>query len=356
MSALYRPLGAEAAGSIGLAGGVGWEGDMTDWLTLDFARHAVQIFGILALLLTMLLGFMGVTKEYKDEDGKITRWGRYAAGAVLFSGALSLFSTLLRDTIAAAESAQQRSTQQARFDAQLKQMNDLFAATAEVQVGMRRSIVSQGALLTRSERGLEMSAQLTRQEQENSRTVLRRVWEDSNQVRPGDLSLSITYQCPRSRDGTFPAILPDDARASVSLTLPGEDPARDPWILLRASRHDSTHSERPTATGILFQQISHFAPLLGDLGLLRDAAAWRGVRMRASIVGQQTEIIRPDNVVARGWRTIPCKVTLVMVVAGRRAAFVEGELRQGVIDGRARINVRFPQTAILPEAIPALPI
>lgn len=340
---------------------------MFDWLSLDVARKIVSLVGILAVLLTVLLGYWGITKDYKDTQDKITRWGRYAAGAVVFSGGLSLLTMLLQDNIDAEESRQQRETQQHQFNEQLAQVRGLSTqmrelvggitqvstATTRLQGGMEDSLKTQSNLLSRTEKGLEMGAQLARQEQANTEWVPRRVWEDSNQVRPNDLSVSVVYQCSRERGGEFPIILPD---ARMGVTIDNiHAAARDEWVVLRSARHDFAPSKRPVGAGTLFQQTSHFGPLLGDLGRLRDAESWRGARVRVSITGQQDDILDPKESAARGWKTIPCKVTMMMLVGGRRAAFAEGELRQNVVDGRANINVRFPDTEVLATAIPALP-
>lgn len=335
-------------------------------ISLEQQRLALDSIAVVAVLVTIYLGYLGVTKDYRDKDGQVTRWGRLAAGGIVVSGVLTILTTILQDRVSAAEKRVERAEQRRSYNRQLAEIRNVSNTTgdlvnqseklgkgaADLQNGMLSSIKIQRDLLGRSRRSISLARALEAQEQANSAAVLQRVWENSNQVRPGDIAVAASFDCVRKDGGSAPAMLLENARATLSVHVPGSVDTRQS-ISLRATRHEwVVAAERQVAGGTLRSQDSYFSPFIGDLGPLRNLSAWRGARLRLSLKGEQEHAIRLTGEEKRGWALVPCNVRMVVVVAGRSLVRTVGNLRQNILNEMAVMEITFPLSEVDADSLP----
>jgi hypothetical protein len=144
-----------------------------------------SVFKVVSLVATGLFGALGLLTKYRDDQGRITRWGRIALGGIILSSAVSLILYALEASRAKAASIRAK----AEADATAKKLEAILLnaqITAEQQkrslwetnrlkVGLEETLKQQRLNLKRSNyiaQGMETSVATQRKVLAGNRSIL----------------------------------------------------------------------------------------------------------------------------------------------------------------------------------------
>jgi hypothetical protein len=275
--------------------------DGSEWLTA------------LLMLLTVGVGVLGIFQEHHRKDGKLTKvgWGLIAAISLL---GLGTFLSGQRDRRIAEEKEHADTAERDR------QFRSQMASLRGLETGMRESLGKQERLFGVANRNLGMSATLQRQAQQNTLSVLRRMFHESNRIAAERIAISVSYQCPP----LGPYI---DGPRIETATLIASGPSGSQISL-------STNQKLNLGDGIMFHGF------LGDLGVFETFPAWQAARISMRLDGlppvgrvlNMDELLRMTDEEQERWRrvdrSISCPVTAMLLLNGRRVISAFARLRR----------------------------
>jgi hypothetical protein len=118
------------------------------WLATVDDQTWVDVITKASLLAAAGFGLLGLLTDYK-KDGRITRWGKVAAGGIVLSAVLSILSGSLKNNVQARASAAanrkeriERDVQAGRFARQIAQLQSLNERMAGVNRDSRTLIAN----------------------------------------------------------------------------------------------------------------------------------------------------------------------------------------------------------------------
>lgn len=217
-----------------------------DWLTIGLS------------VLTGLVAIFGLFQEHHTKEGKLTRTGRVVIAAIIVLCGLTILS-------ARNEKRDAEKLAHAEAENRGQQFRSQMATLTRLEANMRSSLLKQEELYGVAGQNLRMSADLQQQAQANTRSVLQRVFEESNRIAAERIAIGVTYRCPpqdRFRDN--PRIL--------EATLIVRNPAG------RAIRF-VTRQATAVGDGLVFHGF------LGDLGRFETFPPWREARISIRLSG-----------------------------------------------------------------------
>jgi hypothetical protein len=283
----------------------------------------IDLIGYVSIVAAAGFGLLGLFTEYK-KDGRVTRWGKAAAGGIALSATLGLTSSMLQQRAEAHRSKLSRETADKerresnnRYRKQLARLvgiSDGLIATNKsnetIIQGVQRSLEaqtgvvrSQGMVLDRAQRTMLLTAGLSRQEGENTARVLRTMWDDANRIVGRSMELAIAYRCsPLKAGAAFATILGDGSSAEVRVAPRSSVSAlREPLHSFRSDlilpdssavfgAYDQQVTTRRTRSvdGDDLLQFSRFSGFrAGDMKGLHHPDAWRDVVVEVLVSGNQ---------------------------------------------------------------------
>lgn len=233
------------------------------FLGIDWTQWLPAITATL-IALTVLVGIRGLYQDH-TKDGKLTRagWGVVAAMVVL--GILTFLSGLLDQRIAEQMERAEAAEREERFQRQMSALRGVTGSLSQLQGDMRGSIGAQRELFDVANRSLGVSAALQREQRDNTKSVLRRVFAEGNRISPERIAVSIDYSCLAPIDRrSYPTI------EAVQVAIEGERGTE----LSLVSRVSTRVSDE-----IIFHDF------LAELGRYETFEAWRNARVRIRITG-----------------------------------------------------------------------
>src|ERR1041384_3735214 len=109
--------------------------------------NLVAILQIASVLASAVFGGIGVLTEYKDKDGRPTRWGRIALAGIICSALLTLLLQAFEASRARAASAEA-----ARRDAETrKNLSAILASASRITTATQQNLTAAQQNLVRSE-------------------------------------------------------------------------------------------------------------------------------------------------------------------------------------------------------------
>lgn len=263
----------------------------------DFRELLIDLIGYASIVSAAIFGLIGLFTEYK-KDGKITLWGRLAAGGIGVSAVFAMTSAVLQKQLnteqqqTARESAANQQAQQRRqFNAQLGQLTGLNHKMSGVNK-------ANGLLLGRMEKSLEgqqrsllLTTALGRKQDVHTARMLRTMWNDANRITSSSLFLMTNYECPVRPGAELPSLFDENTIATVGFSTRAE--LRTLKHPLNTLKGDNLLS---TDVGALPQKIAHlpgtnsndemhlmiFGPfILENADVLTDPENWRGAGVDA---------------------------------------------------------------------------
>ena len=223
---------------------------LTGCMAVENAAAVVNVVTIVSIVAAAGFGLLGLLTSYKDKDGRITRWGRIAAGGVLLTALLSITSRTIEGRIAAIKDEQARAAAEIarkeedadraaatdRFETQvtlvngvLADLNKVSARTEKVQAGVNLTIDAQRRQLATAQRTSRRLAQTAAESQANADRLLRSVWDASERISGRDVTVSARIACyiapahplraelEANLDANGPALLDLGPDASISM-------------------------------------------------------------------------------------------------------------------------------------------
>lgn len=290
-----------------------------DWQVL------LSLFTIAAALLAAGFGILGLTTKYKHEDGRLTRYGKFAISGFICSAFLSVSSQVIKDRIASeqAEKARRaadetRQREQDRYQTQIRQLIDannklqkLLGETQGLQTSMASSLAASKAIGASSNSILSSTVALQRQQRQTADRMLFSLWQTANRVSGASIRLSVRLGCQTAAGVGELRTLLDGASVSLSVTganqfdrlaphaLRSIDPVIPQFVAwptaiqLRATSPETTVHAKTGASGGYVVETIEFGPFFTEtpLGGYESLELWRN-----AIVEMSME--KPD--VARG--------------------------------------------------------
>lgn len=143
--------------------------------SVDTLVNLIQVASVVA---AGGFGLLGLFTEYKDRNGKITRWGQVASGGIIVSAVLSLTSGVLEQRRKAVEDARAEAAGRATESAQREQLRRFETQNAALQ-----------RILERSEESVRQSRLTQAELSASTERTIRKIWQLSNNVEPGDIKV-----------------------------------------------------------------------------------------------------------------------------------------------------------------------
>lgn len=282
------------------------------------------ITGIL-MALTVVVGLLGISRDHHRTDGKLTRVGWGLVAAILLLG-VATFLSGLRDKRIADEKELADSTERGRqFQTQMRALRSVTGSLSELQAGMRESLGKQERLFGVANRNLSTSEALQQQTRQNTDSVLRRVFAESNRVAAERIAIAVTYRCPPGDRFT-------DAPRIREATLTVRD-GSGPAVRL------TTRQTTELGDGIIFHGF------LGDLRHFETFPVWRAAQVSIRLSGGDDRIgtALADLVYATDEERrrmenpaeVTCPASAILLLNGRQVLRASGNLTKSETGFRA---------------------
>ena len=178
----------------------------------DVRELLVTLIGYASIVSAAMFGLLGLFTEYK-KDGRITVWGRLAAGGIALSALFAMTSAVLQQQLNAEQQQTARDEAAADLKRQEKQFNTQLGKLADLnrQLGgvnranslllgrMESSLNSQRQLLGNARRNLLLTTALGAQQRQSTIRVLKSLWDDANRITGERLELLVNTTCSPDR-------------------------------------------------------------------------------------------------------------------------------------------------------------
>jgi hypothetical protein len=272
---------------------------------------AVLTFG------TVWVGVRGLYQDHLTDKGKLTRAGQRVVALMFLLGGLSfLLGWTDRELTDRKERAD--AAERAR---QMTVLQQVTGSLSRLQTGMNGSLTRQEQLYGIASRTLHASGLLQQETRENTNTVLRRVFAESNRISAERIAISVSFHCPPLGPYTEgPNIL------SATLTMSG--PSGETMSL-------STDQQLSLSNGLLFHGFRE------DLGPYESFPAWQAARISIRLSGWRPmermlsldEFVRMSPEDRQNADRVPegysCSTTALLLLNGRQVLQVVGPFRSG---------------------------
>lgn len=240
--------------------------------------------------------------EYK-KDGKVTRYGRFAAIGIVLSALFSLGTQWgqSRLDLERSKDAQGRAREQLvqeghRFDQQMQRLNFLSSDLRELNtqnLDLRHRAEQSLLQLATVQMRLRQSLGATREIAQLERVM----WDDANRVVPSGLNMVVTYRC-LFQDRQLPSLLADQMIAYVRVAPASPDRPQanafstapqltaDHMVEFSSIEH-RTLSDGGSVSGRYFtaERMQFLSFVTDDLGAFGRPEAWRNVLVEVVVTG-----------------------------------------------------------------------
>jgi len=249
-------------------------------------------------------GILGLTTKYKEEDGRLTRYGRIAVCGVVVSAFFAISSQAIKDRMAyeqsekakedaeaarknaVAEQARQQKEYKDQIDELVKANKSLLALQGDMTTALETGTTN----IQRSESILQSTIALREQQRRSSHRMLRSIWDSANRVSGGEVVLMLGLNCKpgtnvwslrnlfngalasvRVADGRLASAAGDVATGLVFHALPQD-------FELVASHNETTVHKKQDSGGGRVEQTIQFGPFFGygELGNYALIERWGG--------------------------------------------------------------------------------
>jgi hypothetical protein len=140
------------------------------------AEHWVLVLKLASLAITGILGVVGLLNDFKDKNGKLTKWGKISLWGLLFAAFVSL-ATEIRGYIEQAEQAQQQAKRAQQREKEmadlLKKATDTQERATDTQEKVKKVLETDQAVQSTASKTLERQSQLFDSSQNTLREVER---------------------------------------------------------------------------------------------------------------------------------------------------------------------------------------
>lgn len=285
---------------------------------------------VISMLATGLFGALGLLTKYRDDGGKITRWGKTALGGIVLSSAISMILYTLETSRSKAASDEARrkadattaSLQEIIGTAQ-RTANDLgetLRQQRELAEKMDTSLTTQGQVLTGNENILSGVVNGARQDTEHTIGLLRTFWGQSNRIEASQIAVEITYSFPYVTKIGNPTILDKtwhlslNALRGVTAKTRSIDPnAWSDYPLLNDEQskpelslaaNDQKVTQRNNV-GFAYgfdngsEQRSYFSKFTGEMGKFSDMTNWNGAVVEVHLTSMEPWLFSGMDLVGR---------------------------------------------------------
>lgn len=263
----------------------------------------VAILTIGSVLFAMGFGLLALFTNYK-QDGKVTRWGRVAAGGIALTALISIMLGVLKDRVEAQKNSErrqqadiERTEQKTRFDRQSEafaRLTDQMSASLTTQglqlTEQKRQNGTQQALVTRTTALLQGTSALRTAQAGSTLQLLRHMWNNANWVSPNSISVMVLLSCRTPSDRPSSHLLEGNWVANLEVL-----PFETAYHLGTESIGLSSLSQQgpivdPQASTDETGEIAIFSSFISEEGLgvserLSSPEYWRGKKVRIDILG-----------------------------------------------------------------------
>lgn len=208
-----------------------------DWAFLETFDNSFWVNFLTkgALVATAGFGLLALLTDYK-KDGRITKWGRVAAGGIVVSAMLSIATGIFQDRIKAASDAAEAAHRKDLNDdlgAQLEALRKLGQDSRMIEQSMvqanarQASIIKlQNSLLDRAEQSMLLTARLSSEGNTNTGRVLKGMWGEANRIDGKKIKLFAAIDCRREIDPEISYIFQKGAVATIYFSKRAKAAAR----------------------------------------------------------------------------------------------------------------------------------
>jgi hypothetical protein len=306
---------------------------------MEFWISSVKVLSIIA---AGLFGALALLTKYKnDETGKITKWGKFALGGIVFTALLSLTLQLL-ETSKEAEKREEEANKAAlearkaeeSAKATAKRLEDILVTAQKTSEQQEKSLNDSNLLKSDLQKALDQQRQNLSQteivrgkmdeslkaQSNNTLGILRTIWDESNRVEAGHITVSVTYDFMRETRKTPPALL--ETAETLTLRALPETKTRLPFppnrwssrhllgdqgLFLKAREQKVTKKEHRTVDGISYSQTSYFSGFDGNMRGFSDMTLWNGAIIEV-LLTKQDPLLVPQLRESLDWNNEPRSV------------------------------------------------
>jgi hypothetical protein len=298
---------------------------------MDFWYNFLKVISLLA---SGLFGALGLLTKYRDDTGKITKWGKVALSGIVLSSSISLILYTLETSRAkaAAERARRDAeamTQKAdnmaqklenvlkvaettadtqkeslvKTDDLKKGLTETLGQQKEIAGKMDNSLETQRVVLHGNKEILKGIVEGVERDSQNTRGILQSIWGESNRIEASHIRIAITYKYEGlvKPDKVPPYVLDSDWHLSLRVLRAETQKAKDvrvPYYTwadhpllttydteLIAKEQRFTQRREPILLKASYEQTSYFSGFTGEMGILNEMTQWNDAVIEIHLEG-----------------------------------------------------------------------